>query len=97
MPQGITATQDADMLVAEVPELVKCSEPPPPSLPEPPFGDDGDDRDDQPEPPINNARLGLMLFIGAEGMFLPVFSVSWCFVLAAPYGHPLSNHAYLSA
>jgi heme/copper-type cytochrome/quinol oxidase subunit 3 len=33
------------------------------------MGDGGDGRDDQPEPPINNARLGVMLFIGAEGMF----------------------------
>jgi cytochrome c oxidase subunit 3 len=69
MPQGTTVNPDADTLIAEVPELVERSAPPPPSSPEPPFGDDGDGRDDQPEPPINNARLGVMLFIGAEGMF----------------------------
>jgi cytochrome c oxidase subunit III len=69
MPQGTIANPDADTLLDELPELVERSEPPPPSVPEPPFGDDGDGRDDRPEPPINNARLGVMLFIGAEAMF----------------------------
>jgi heme/copper-type cytochrome/quinol oxidase subunit 3 len=69
MAQGTTTNPDVDTLLDEVPERVERSEPPPPSVPEPPFGDDGDGRDDQPEPPINNARLGVMLFIGAEGMF----------------------------
>jgi cytochrome c oxidase subunit III len=69
MAHGTTTNPDVDTLLEEVPELVERSEPPPPSVPEPPFGDDGDGRDDQPEPPINNARLGVMLFIGAEGMF----------------------------
>jgi heme/copper-type cytochrome/quinol oxidase subunit 3 len=69
MSQGTPVSSDVDTLVEEVPELVERSEPPPPSFPAPPFGDDGDGRDDQPEPPINNARLGVMLFIGAEGMF----------------------------
>src|SRR5215475_9270123 len=69
MPQGTTVNLDADTLIAEMPELVERSEPPPPSSPEPPFGDDGDGHDGQPQPPINNARLGVMLFIGAEGMF----------------------------
>ena len=57
------------MLIEEVPTRVERSEPPPPSFPEPPFGGDGGGRDDHPEPPINNARLGVILFIGAEGMF----------------------------
>jgi cytochrome c oxidase subunit 3 len=69
MTQGTTINSDIDTLIEDVPELLERSEGPPPSLPEPPFGDDGDGRDDQPEPPINNARLGVMLFIGAEGMF----------------------------
>jgi cytochrome c oxidase subunit III len=69
MPQGTTVQADLDTLIEEVPELVERSEGPPPSFPEPPIGDDGDGRDDQPEPPINNARLGVVLFIGAEGMF----------------------------
>src|SRR5262245_45181545 len=69
MPQGMTINPYAETLIDEMPELVERSEPPPPSFPEPPFDDDGDGRDDQPEPPINNARLGVMLFIGAEGMF----------------------------
>jgi cytochrome c oxidase subunit III len=69
MPQGTTINADVDTLIEDVPELVERSEPPPPSFPEPPLGDEGDGRDDQPEPPINNARLGVMLFIGAEAMF----------------------------
>jgi cytochrome c oxidase subunit 3 len=69
MPQGTTVHADLDTLIEEVPERIERSEGPPPSFPEPPIGDDGDGRDDQPEPPINNARLGVVLFIGAEGMF----------------------------
>jgi heme/copper-type cytochrome/quinol oxidase subunit 3 len=65
-----TAINSAPETVAEdVAERVEPSEPPPPSFPEPPLGDEGSWRDDQRQPPINNARLGLMLFIGAEGMF----------------------------
>jgi cytochrome c oxidase subunit 3 len=69
MSRGTTVNSDTDTLIEEISELVERSAPPPPSSPEPPFGSDGDGRDDQPEPPINNARLGVMLFIGAEGMF----------------------------
>jgi cytochrome c oxidase subunit III len=69
MPQGTTVNPDIDVLIEDVPELVEHSEGPPPVFPDPPFGDDGDGRDDRPEPPINNARVGVMLFIGAEGMF----------------------------
>jgi len=69
MPQGTIVNPDAETLDREIPELVERSEPPPPSFPEPPFDGGGDGRDDQPEPPVNNARLGVMLFIGAEGMF----------------------------
>jgi cytochrome c oxidase subunit III len=69
MPQGTTVNPDVDALIEDAPELVEHAEAPPPSFPVPPFGDDGDGRDDQPEPPINNARLGVMLFIGAEAMF----------------------------
>jgi heme/copper-type cytochrome/quinol oxidase subunit 3 len=69
MPHGTIVNPDLDTLIEDVPERVERSEPPPPSFPEPPFGDEGDGRDDQPEPPINNARIGVMLFIGAEGMF----------------------------
>jgi cytochrome c oxidase subunit III len=69
MPQGTTVNPDVETVVEDIPEVVERSAPPPPSFPEPPLGDEGDGRDDQPEPPINNARLGVMLFIGAEGMF----------------------------
>jgi cytochrome c oxidase subunit 3 len=69
MPQGTSVNPDLNTLVEDLPEVVERSEPPPPSFPEPPIGDEGDGRDDRPEPPINNARLGVMLFIGAEGMF----------------------------
>jgi cytochrome c oxidase subunit III len=69
MPQGTTVNSDIDTLIEDVPELIERSEGPPPVFPEPPSGDDGDGRDDRPEPPINNARLGVILFIGAEAMF----------------------------
>jgi cytochrome c oxidase subunit 3 len=69
MPQGTAINPDVETLIEDVSDLVERSEPPPPSFPEPPLGDEGDGRDDQPELPINNARLGVMLFIGAEGMF----------------------------
>ena len=69
MLQGTTVNPDLETVVEEIPEVIERSEPPPPSFPEPPIGDEGDGRDDQPEPPINNARLGVMLFIGTEGMF----------------------------
>ena len=46
---------------------------PPPFFPEPP-GDDGDgdrhgDDDRRPEPPLSNAWLGMLMFLGAETMF----------------------------
>jgi cytochrome c oxidase subunit III len=69
VPQGTTVNSEFEILVDDPPELAERLEAPPPSVPEPPSGDDGDGRGDQPEPPINNARLGVMLFIGAEGMF----------------------------
>jgi cytochrome c oxidase subunit 3 len=69
MPHGSTVNPDLATVVEEIPEVVERSEPPPPSFPAPPIGDEGDGRDGRPEPPINNARLGVMLFIGAEGMF----------------------------
>jgi cytochrome c oxidase subunit 3 len=56
-------------LVEDPPESpLGTGEPPPPSVTPPP-GDDGDGPDDQPHAPINNARLGVTLFIGAEAMF----------------------------
>ncbi len=69
MSQGTVINPDADLIVETLPEQAERTEGPPPSFPEPPFGPDDDGRDDHPEPPINNARLGIMLFIGAEGMF----------------------------
>jgi heme/copper-type cytochrome/quinol oxidase subunit 3 len=67
--QGTAVNPEFETLVEDPPEPTKRLEGPPPSVPEPPFDDDGDGRDDQPEPPISNVRLGIMLFIGAEGMF----------------------------
>jgi heme/copper-type cytochrome/quinol oxidase subunit 3 len=69
MTPGTIVNPELDTLVQDPPELDKRLEGPPPSIPELPRGDDGDGRDDRPEPPINNARLGVMLFIGAEAMF----------------------------
>lgn len=45
---------------------------PPPFFPEPPDGSGGDDRfgdDDHAGPPLSNAYLGLLIFLGAETMF----------------------------
>src|SRR5262245_36245040 len=69
MSQGVTVTPDRDTLIKEGSGSVEPLGTPPPSWPEPPYGGDDDGHDDQPQPPINNARLGVMLFIGAEGMF----------------------------
>jgi heme/copper-type cytochrome/quinol oxidase subunit 3 len=69
MLQGSDANPDANTLVVDAPERSERTAPPPPSFPAPPWGDDGDGRDDHAEPPINNTRLGVMLFIGAEAMF----------------------------
>jgi heme/copper-type cytochrome/quinol oxidase subunit 3 len=69
MSQGTAIHPDLDLLVEDLPELAERTDVPPPSFPEPPSGPDDDGRDDQPEPPINNARLAIMLFIGAEAMF----------------------------
>jgi heme/copper-type cytochrome/quinol oxidase subunit 3 len=69
MAQVTAVNPENDTLIADLPEVAERPEGPPPWFSEPPIGDDDDGRDDQPEPPINNARLGVMLFIGAEGMF----------------------------
>jgi cytochrome c oxidase subunit III len=62
----------------EVEELPTLIGGPPPSDVEPPDGPDdgdpfggrgGDDDDDRKRPPIHNARLGMMMFMGAETMF----------------------------
>jgi len=58
-----------DTLVEDLPELLQETEGPPPQTPELPPDGDGDGPGDRPEPPINNARLGVTLLIGAEGMF----------------------------
>ena len=39
---------------------------PPPEFPRDPFGRGGDGRQ---EPPVSNARLGMLMFLGAEAMF----------------------------
>jgi heme/copper-type cytochrome/quinol oxidase subunit 3 len=66
---GTAVNPDVDLVDEDLQGLTERPSGPPPSFPEPPSGPDDDGRDDQPEPPINNARLGIMLFIGAEGMF----------------------------
>ena len=69
MSQGMTSSPELDTLVEDFPKPSERTEGPPPSFPDSPDGHDGDGGDDQPQPPIDNARLGMMLFIGAEGMF----------------------------
>jgi len=62
-------SSDTGTVVEDIPGTVEPAESPPPFFPVPPTGNEGDGPDDQREPPINNARLGVMLFIGSEGMF----------------------------
>ncbi len=69
MSQGAAINHTIDQVVEDIPEIEELTGPPPPSFPEPPFGPDDDGRDDRPEPLISNARLAVMLFLGAEGMF----------------------------
>jgi heme/copper-type cytochrome/quinol oxidase subunit 3 len=69
MSQGTAVKPDLDLIVEVAPELAERPAGPPPSFPEPPSGPDDEGRNDPPEPPISNARLGIMLFIGAEAMF----------------------------
>jgi len=64
-----TISPELDVLVEDLPKPSQRAEGPPPSFPHSPDDPDGDGRDDQPQPPIANTRLGMMLFIGAEGMF----------------------------
>jgi heme/copper-type cytochrome/quinol oxidase subunit 3 len=69
VPQGTSVSPEMEAILDDLPHIPEHPEGPPPSFPGPPngFGDDG--RDDQPEPPLNNARLGVLLFLGAEVMF----------------------------
>ena len=69
MSQETTFYSEAGTLVEDPPEFLQATEKPPPPTLEPPSGDGGDGPGDSPGPPINNARLGVALFIGAEAMF----------------------------
>lgn len=69
MSQETTLHSEVGTLVEDPPEFLQATEKPPPPTLEPPPGDDGDGPGDSPTPPINNARLGVALFIGAEAMF----------------------------
>jgi heme/copper-type cytochrome/quinol oxidase subunit 3 len=63
MPRAAQAVVEDALEVPEYPQL------PPPPVSEPPEGDAGEGPDEGWEPPINNARLAMLLFIGAEAMF----------------------------
>ena len=69
MSQEATLDQGIEQMVREVPELEQLVEGPPPAFPEPPFGRDDDGHDGDAGPPVSNARLGVLLFLGAEAMF----------------------------
>ncbi|HWP45801.1 MAG TPA: heme-copper oxidase subunit III [Candidatus Limnocylindrales bacterium] len=49
-------------------EIESIGEGPPPPIPEPPFGPDDDDDGDFMDSQMNNAYVGMVLFIGAEVM-----------------------------
>jgi heme/copper-type cytochrome/quinol oxidase subunit 3 len=54
--------------IVEPIKIKSVGEGPPPPIVEPPFGPDDGDNGDSMEPPINNAFVGMILFIGAEVM-----------------------------
>jgi heme/copper-type cytochrome/quinol oxidase subunit 3 len=69
MSYGTSVSPELESSVEDFPHIAERPDGPPPSFPEPPNGSGDDGRDDQPEPPLNNGRLGVMLFLGAEVMF----------------------------
>jgi cytochrome c oxidase subunit III len=69
MSQGTSVSPEMEVILEDLPRIVERPGGPPPSFPEPPNGSGDDGRDEQPEPLLNNARLGVMLFLGAEVMF----------------------------
>lgn len=73
MAADVMATAGAEVVVEEMPVPSRVvSSGPPPRFPEPPDdsggGDDPGD-DDRLGVPFNNARLGVLMFLGAETMF----------------------------
>ena len=69
MARGTTVSPDLKAAVEEHPKRAPHVLGPPPWLPESPDDSDDDGRNDQPRPPLDNARLGMILFLGAEAMF----------------------------
>lgn len=67
------APEAMETIIDEVSEIGTLTEGPPPFRPEPPDGpDDGDPHGDDhgsPGSPISNARLGMIMLLGAETMF----------------------------
>jgi cytochrome c oxidase subunit 3 len=69
MSQGTSVSPEMETVLTDLPHVAEYPAGPPPSFPEPPNGSGDDGHDDKPEPPLNNARLGVMLFLGTEVMF----------------------------
>jgi heme/copper-type cytochrome/quinol oxidase subunit 3 len=69
MSYGTSVSPEMESSLEDPPHVAERPGGPPPSFPEPPNGPGDDGRDDQPELPLNNGRLGVMLFLGAEVMF----------------------------
>lgn len=90
MSKGMTLNPLIDQVLEEVEELEQLPGSPPPSSREPPFGpDDGDGQHDHAGPPVHNARLAVMLFLGAEGMFFAgLLSAFVVFRLGSPVWPP---------
>ena len=68
MAQGV-ATGSGIGLAKDVPRVGRRAEGPPPSPPQPPFNDGPLFPLPPLDPPISNARLGMVIFLGAEMMF----------------------------
>lgn len=90
MSKGTTLNPLIDQVLEEIEELEQLPKSPPPSSPEPPFGpDDGDGQHDHAGPPLHNARLAVVLFLGAEGMFFAgLLSAFVVFRLGSPVWPP---------
>lgn len=67
--KGTTIHHGIVQVVEDIADPERLGEGPPPSFPEPPFGPEDDGRDEYADPPVSNARIGVLLFLGAEGMF----------------------------
>ena len=79
-------------MVEDVAEVEHLGEGPPPSPPSPPFGEGPSFPLPPLGPPISNAPLGMVIFLGAEGMFFAGLIVAFlAFRLGSPAWPPVGQ------